>query len=156
MANADIMIAGTEDIPTLVELYNEVFRPARDEQFFRRRFMGRRNILLLLAHVDGRPVGYSIGFELKPSTFFAWLAGVVPELRRQGIATQLMEAQHSWCAEHGYSYIRIECNNSHRMVMHLAVKLGYDIIGLRHDQERGENLIIFEKNLGVDAEDTEA
>ncbi|MCK6457223.1 MAG: GNAT family N-acetyltransferase [Phycisphaerae bacterium] len=147
MANAEILIAGSEDIPILTKLYNEIFRPPRDEQFFRRRFMGRRNILLLLALVDQRPVGYSVGFELKPSVFFAWLAGVLPELRRQGIASQLMEAQHAWAAENGYSYIRIECHNAHRAVIHMAIALNYDIIGLRWDSERSENLIIFERSL---------
>lgn len=147
MANADILVATNEDIPVLTRLYNEIFRPARDEQFFRRRFMGRHNVLLLLASMDRRPVGFAVGFELKPTIHFSWLAGVVPELSRQGIARQLLEAQHAWATENGYQYVRMECHNAHRAVMHLAIDLGYDIIGLRWDNERTENLIIFEKTL---------
>jgi GNAT superfamily N-acetyltransferase len=147
MANAEIIVAGTEDIPILVNLYNEIFRPAHDEQFFIRRFMGRRNILLLLANIDQRPIGFAVGFELKPSVYYAWLSGVVAEYRRQGIAAQLMEAQHAWAADRHYRYIRMECHNAHRAVLHMAIALGYNIIGLRWDAERQENLIIFEKTL---------
>jgi hypothetical protein len=43
MANAKVDVVGLSEIPTMVELYREVYRPARDAEFFRRRFMGRYN-----------------------------------------------------------------------------------------------------------------
>ena len=42
---------------------------------FRRRFRGRYNILMLVARVEEKPVGFFIGFELKPTVFF-WLASI--------------------------------------------------------------------------------
>jgi hypothetical protein len=30
-------------------------------------------------------------------------------------------------------------------MLHLAIELGYDIVGMRWDADRGSNLIIFEK-----------
>lgn len=156
MANAEIVVAGTEELPILASMYNEVFRPPRDEQFFRRRFLGRHNLLFLLAAVERRPVGFAVGFELKPSTFYSWLAGVVPEMRRQGVARQLLEAQHAWAIEHGYTYIRMECHNAQRPVMHLAIALGYDVAGLRWDMDRQVNQIIYEKALSdLPTSDTE-
>ena len=50
----------------------------------------------MVARLDNNPVGFFIGFELKPTVFFAWFYGVHPEFRRQGIASQLMEAAHAW------------------------------------------------------------
>jgi hypothetical protein len=32
-------------------------------------------------------------------------------------------------------------------MMHLAIEMGYDVVGLRWDADRGDNLILFEKNL---------
>jgi GNAT superfamily N-acetyltransferase len=147
MATAKIDIVGPDEIPLIAELYSGVFRPACDADFFRRRFQGRYNVLMMIANMDESPVGFFVGFELKPGVFFAWLYGVVNDQRRQGIASQLVDAAHSWAAEHGYDSIRFECHNQHRPMLHLAIARGYDIVGIRWNPDRGENLVLFEKSL---------
>jgi GNAT superfamily N-acetyltransferase len=149
MADAVIEILGPEDLPVLVNLYNQIFRPPRDVDSFRRRYQGRYNVLQLLARVDKEPVGFFLGFELKPTVFFAWFYGVLPTWRRQGIASQLLEAVHSWARQNDYESIRFECHNQHRPMLHLAIASGYDIVGIRWDPDRLNNLVIFEKALGA-------
>jgi GNAT superfamily N-acetyltransferase len=150
MANAKVDVVGQDDMPVVVELYNRFYRPTHDVQFFRRRFLGRYNVLMLVATLDETPVGFFIGFELKPTVFFAWLYGVMPDVRRQGIASQLMDAAHSWALAHQYPTIRFECHNQHRPMLQLAIGREYDILGIRWDPDRGENLVIFEKILAHD------
>ena len=99
--------------------------------------------------LDERPVGFFLGFELKPSVFFSWLYGVLPEFRRKAIASQLMDAVHAWAKQNDYESIRFECHNQHRPMLHLAIARMYDIVGIRWDPDRGDNLVIFEKVLGV-------
>jgi GNAT superfamily N-acetyltransferase len=147
MADAIIDLVGPEELPTIQTLYNQIFRPGRDVDSFKRRFRGRYNILMLLARLSDRPVGFFIGFELKPTVFFAWFYGVLPDFRRQGIASQLMDAVHAWAKQNDYESIRFECHNQHRPMLHLAIALGYDIVGIRWDPDRGDNLVIFEKVL---------
>lgn len=147
MADAIIDLVGPKDLPVIVSLYNQIFRPPRDVESFHRRYRGRYNILQLVARLDDRPVGFFLGFELKPTVFFAWFYGVIPEFRRQGIASQLMEAAHSWARQNDYESIRFECHNQHRPMLHMAIALGYDIVGIRWDADRGDNLVIFEKVL---------
>ncbi len=149
MADAKIDVVGPGEIPLIAELYSQIFRPARDAAFFRRRFQGRANVLMLVASQGDEPVGFFIGFELKPTVYFAWFYGVVPTKRRQGIASQLMDAVHAWCIENGYESIRFECHNQHRPMLHLAIARMYDIVGIRWDPDRGDNLVIFEKQLGT-------
>jgi GNAT superfamily N-acetyltransferase len=149
MADAVIDVVGVDELPLIVELYNQIFRPAKTVESLRRRYLGRYNVLQMVARVDGRPVGFFLGFELKPDTFFAWFYGVLPDCRRAGIGSQLMEAAQGWAAQHEYEVIRLECHNQHRPMLHLAIDLGYDIVGMRWDADRGENLVIFEKNLTV-------
>lgn len=148
MADATIDIVGMDELPLIVDLYNQIFRPQRQIESFRRRYLGRYNVLQLLARLDGRPAGFFLGFELKPDTFFAWFYGVLPEFRRSGIGSQLMEAAQSWATQHNYETIRLECHNQHRPLLHLAIVLGYNIVGIRWDADRGDNLVIFEKSLG--------
>jgi GNAT superfamily N-acetyltransferase len=148
MATAKIYVVGPEEIPLIANLYNQVYRPSRDVEFFRRRFLGRYNILTMIASLDDRPVGFYAGFEPKPSVFFSWLYGVLPDFRRHGIATQVMDAVQAWVVQHGYESIRFECHNQHRPMLHLAISQGYDVVGIRWDPDRGNNLVIFEKVLG--------
>ena len=147
MADAIIDLMGPDDLGALCSLYNQIFRPPRDVESFRRRFRGRYNVLMLMARVDEKPVGFFVGFELKPTVFFSWFYGVVPEYRRKGVASQLMDAVHSWARQNDYESIRFECHNQHRPMLHLAIARGYDIVGIRWDPDRGDNLVIFEKVL---------
>ncbi len=147
MANAKIDIVGKAEIPLIAELYSKIFHPARDAEFFRRRFLGRYNQLLLVASLEEKPVGFYVGFELKPTVYFSWLFGVSPDARRMGIASQLMEAAHSWAINAGYEGMRFECHNQHRPMLHLAISQKYDIVGIRWDPDRTANLVIFEKQL---------
>ena len=147
MADAIIDIVGPEDLPVIVQLYNQIFRPPRDVESFRRRYRGRYNILQMVARIGDRPVAFFLGFELKPTVFFAWFYGVHPEFRRQGVASQLMDAVHSWARQNEYESIRFECHNQHRPMLHLAIALEYDIVGIRWDPDRGANLLLFQKAL---------
>ena len=147
MANAKIDILGPGDFELVARMYNQVFHPARDGAFFKRRFMARYNSLILVATVDSEPVGFALGMELKPTVFYSWLLGVLPNYRRAGVASQLIDAMSAWAQEHGYEAIRLECQNRHRAMLHMVIERKFDIVGVRWDGDRGENLIIFEKVL---------
>jgi GNAT superfamily N-acetyltransferase len=147
MADAIIERVGPEELPVIAQMYNQIFRPPRNLEGFRRRFRGRYNALCLVARIQDQPVGFFIGFELKPTVYFAWFYGVLPEFRRQGIASQLIEAVHAWARQNDYESVRFECHNQHRAMLHLAIALEYDIVGMRWDPDRGDNLVIFEKVL---------
>src|SRR5262245_803616 len=149
MADVVIEPAADADLPVIVKLYNQIFRPARTAESFRRRFLGRYNVLQLLAKVDGKPLGFFLGFELKPDTFFAWFYGVLPDDRRAGVGAQMMEAAHDWAKKHNYEVMRLECLNTHRPMLHLAIDLGYDIVGIRWDADLKGNLVILEKPLAA-------
>lgn len=151
MADADIVIVGQGELSLVADLYNQVFRPGKDEEFFKRRLAGRYQSLILIANVEQRPVGFSISMELKPDTWFGWLTGVLPDYRRAKIATQLLKAELEWAREHHYALSRYECFNRHKPMLHLALTLGYDIVGIRWDPGHHDNIIIFEKDLATES-----
>src|SRR5258708_15486406 len=102
MADAKIDIVGPGEIPLIADLYNQIFRPARDAAFFRRRFQGRCNVLMLVASQQAEPMGFYIRFELKPTVYFSWVYRVFPPYRRTGIAPQLQDGVHAWAPRPGY------------------------------------------------------
>ena len=147
MANADIVVVGPGELELISRLYNEVFTPREDEEFFRRRYMGRHNVCMLVGIVEKTHVGFIIGFELTPTTYFCWLCGVLPDFRRAGVATQLMQGLEAWAFEHHYGTIRFECQNQHRPMLHVAITEDYDLVGIRWDPATAQNVVIFEKEL---------
>jgi len=147
MANAKIELIGMADIGVVVNMYNDVFSPPADEELFRRRFEGRRNISIMVAVIEDCPVGFIIGFELTPTTYFTWIGGVMPDYRRAGVATQLMQGQQAWALDHGYDILRFECQNQHRPMLHVAITEGYDLVGIRWETSSSSNVVIFEKDL---------
>ena len=147
MAQADINVLTESQLPIIVELYNQVFFPKENEDYFRRRFQGRYNVLVMMASLDNRPVGFTIGFELKPFVFYNWLTGVHADFRRKSIGRQLLESQAAWAKQNGYEYLRFEVLNRHKPILHLAIVAGYEIVGTRWDSMRSDLLIQFEKAL---------
>ncbi len=147
MAQADISVVTEQQLPMIVELYNNIFRPPEVEEYFRRRFQGRYNVLVMMASLDTRPVGFTIGFELKPFVFYNWLTGVAGDFRRKGVGQQLIVSQAEWAKNHGYEYLRLEALNRHKPMLHLAVSAGFDVTGTRWDSTRSDLLIQFEKPL---------
>ena len=147
MVDARIEPIGQNDVGIIVDMYNQVFSPAVDNEFFQRRFRARFNVTILVAVVEDRPVGFMIGFELTPTTYYCWIGGVMPDFRGAGIGTQLMQALIAWSHQHDYHILRFECQNQHRPMLHVAITEGFDLVGIRWDTSTSHNVVIFEKDL---------
>jgi GNAT superfamily N-acetyltransferase len=147
MADAVVDLLGTEDLPIIVQLYNQIFRPPRDLEDFQRRYLGRHNVVQMVARIGDHPVGFLLGFELKPRVFFVWFLGIVSTSRRQGVGSQLLDAIESWARQNDYDSIRFECHNQARPMLHLALTHEFNIIGIRWDSDRDDNLIQWQKQL---------
>lgn len=147
MADAKIISVGPTELTLIADLYARIFSPPRDESYFDRRCRGRINVGIFVALVSEHPVGFAVGYELKPSTYYSWLCGVAPDARRMGVATQLMKAQEAFASDHQYQIIRFECQNHHRPMLHLAITEGYELVGIRWDMTSAANVVIFEKDL---------
>jgi len=147
MADVIVDLLAPDDLAEVVGLYNQIFRPPRDEEHFARRYLGRHNVLQMVARIKERPVGFLLGFELKPRVLFLWFLGVLASQRRQGIASQLLDALHEWARQNDYELVRCECFNQQRPMLHLALSQEYDIVGLRWDADHGDNLVLLQRTL---------
>jgi GNAT superfamily N-acetyltransferase len=147
MSDVIIDLLAPDDVSVIVQLYNQIFRPPRDEEHFQRRYLGRHNVVQMVARQDQRPVGFALAFELKPRVLFLWFLGVLSGARRQGVASQLLDALHSWARQNDYECVRVECFNRQRSMLHLALNNEYDIVGLRYDHDHGDNLILLQRML---------
>ncbi|WP_325100945.1 GNAT family N-acetyltransferase [Metabacillus niabensis] len=86
-----------------------------------------------------------MGYELKADTFYSWLGGVAPKYQKHGIGTKLMEMQHQWIKENGYSYVQTKTMNKWRSMLILNIKNGFDVIDTYIDK-KGLQKIVLEKD----------
>lgn len=132
-----------ELLDQVISLHKRVFGESDD---LAGRMAEKLNLRIDLAMNSGKAVGYKIGYELNREQFYSWLGGVADDYRKHGIATGLMERQHRYAIEKGYSSVQTHTKNKWRNMLLLNIKNDFDIIGTYTD-DTGEPKIILEKKL---------
>lgn len=107
---------------------------------------GHRWIHLCTASTDGRLIGFKVGRSNDPRTFESWVGGVLPNARKQGIASQLARLQEAWCRANGFQFIQTETAHDNAAMLTVNLKEGFCIAGTYLD--RGTNLkVVLQKAL---------
>ncbi|MBY6036863.1 GNAT family N-acetyltransferase [Fictibacillus nanhaiensis] len=106
----------------------------------------KSHLMVNVALVDNKVVGYKIGYAIDRNTFYSWLGGVDPHYRGNGIALKLMEKQHQYLKENGYRIVKTKSMNKWRGMLILNLKSGFTIIRT-YINKKGEHKIILEKKL---------
>lgn len=129
-----------------VEAQIDEFDGKYDPRRYAKQLDGREH-LCLVATIDGKLVGYKVGYATSTEEFRSWFGGVIPSARRQGVATALREAQEQWVAAHGYKRIRCGSKNDFPEMLRLLIGAGYEIVAVE-DAATGRR-IIFEAELST-------
>lgn len=106
----------------------------------------RPQFLALLAIEHEQVVAFKFGYEVEQGIFYSWLGGVDPTYRRQGIAIQLMNMQHSILTSLGYEAVRTYSRNERKEMLIVNLKAGFDIVDTFTDH-KGRHKIVLEKCL---------
>ncbi|GGR01245.1 GNAT family N-acetyltransferase [Deinococcus ruber] len=103
-------------------------------------------LMLLVAFGGTELRGFKMGYRRSEKNFYSWLGGVLPAARGQGIARRLMDAQHVWATEQGYTYVSTETFNRYRPMLLLNIQSGFDVVGTQTTPS-GEARIVLRKML---------
>jgi len=82
-----------------------------------------------VAEDGSRLLGFKIAYATRRRRLYSWLGGVVPAERRQGVARALMQAQHGWARERGYSNVETGTVRNNLAMLSLDLQSGFRIIG---------------------------
>ena len=134
-------------LKSLLDLHQRVFSShspdaLKDELVYHQQ---RGPLLVNLAIINGRVIGFKAGYERKPSHFYSWLGCVDAAFRGRGVAQTLMQRQHDWCRQHAYQTVRTQTYNQWRNMLLINIKHGFDVIGAQ--QGTHGLLIVLEKRL---------
>ncbi len=118
-------------IQTLAQLSDQIFKVTTGKTRIRKRLERKNSLLILIAYtMDGHiPIGFKIGYEDTETLYYSWLGGVLPEYRGRGIASALMQRQHTRIAEMGYHKVETRTRNRYKSMLILNIKHGFNIIG---------------------------
>lgn len=98
--------------------------------------------VIFVAYIDQQPVGYLIGYE-RYSAYYIWLAGVLPNNRRQGILVQLMNAIEQWTIKRNYCSLVIKTRNSFKPMLLFLISHDFKFIDIdKRDSADGHRLIL--------------
>lgn len=89
--------------------------------------------LFLTRDAEGGLTGFKLGYR-RGTLFYSWLGGVRPDARRQGLARQLMLAQHRWARENGYQHVETRTRASNNAMIILNLQCGFSIAGFEVDK----------------------
>jgi len=104
--------------------------------------------LILVAEKDQQVVGFKVGYDrYQDGSFYSWLGGVLPEYRKDSIATQLADKQEKWALASGFDAIRLKTRNRFRAMLIFALKNGFLIENIEIKETVENNRINLRKLL---------
>lgn len=90
----------------------------------------RKDLFLLMAHLEGNPVGFSAGYQRTGKSYYLNYIAILRDYRRQGLGRRMIHQQESFAAARGYKQIEFNTFNRFAGILRLGVQLGYRPIGL--------------------------
>ena len=102
--------------------------------------------MLLLACDDGVWQGFKLGYRRGDVLLYSWLGGVAPELRGQGVASELMRRQHAEALANGYRFIETRTRAVNNPMITLNLRHGFHVEGFETDAS-GIAVVIQRKRL---------
>jgi ribosomal-protein-alanine N-acetyltransferase len=120
------------DLPELMEIDRESYRPALNEDEWQDKFR-QRNAVGLVAELDGQVIGFLV-YELHKKKYEIYRLGVLPEFRRTGVASTLIAKLLHKLSGDRRSEVEI-CSDDRNLPGHLFLRAcGFKAVDIYRDQ----------------------
>ncbi len=117
------------------------------KDFFEKRYSGK-NKLVIVAYMNKKPAGYAVAYDkYKDGSLYCAMAAVVPEFRRKGIYTKMMEYRAKWARKNGYSKLSIRTRNKRREELAYLINNGFNFTSIKKGKDITESCIFLEKDI---------
>jgi GNAT superfamily N-acetyltransferase len=144
----DITEVGPAEYPLIKVLRDTIFAEHNHvyHTSFEEMLRDRQDVICLMAHLEGNPVGYKAGFRDRPATYYSYSGGVLKDYRGQGIARRLQAIQHGMIKSRGYKSVYYNSFNKFRNMLLFGLGTGFGPMGIEYRTE-GEISIKLTKDL---------
>lgn len=87
---------------------------------------GKQDVLALIAHLEGNPVGFKVGHAGdRPGVYYSKAGGVLKEYRRLGLAGRMQEWQHRFARSRGYRQVYFNSFNHFPEMILFGLRSGF-------------------------------
>lgn len=131
----------------VLELEKAIFPEPLGMDKLKRELSTKHSITFFMAYVDRKPIAYKVGFERSARIYYSWIGGVTPDYRNSGVAKKLMEQQHAYAKNEGYSVVCTQTDNSFKPMLILNLKSGFEVKGTIQSCGDDHLTIILEKEI---------
>jgi GNAT superfamily N-acetyltransferase len=150
-ASLQITEVGPPEYPLIATLRKTIFTEA-GHYFsvpFEEGIADRQDVLALIAHLEGNPLGFKVGYRFAPGIYYSWTGGILKDYRRQGLARRMQEWQHAFARSRGYRSVFFNTFNRFHEMMLFGLDTGFVPVGIERRAE-GDISVKFTKDLTKD------
>jgi GNAT superfamily N-acetyltransferase len=138
-------------IETAIKVHSQIpeFRETPPEKkYFEGRYDGRDHLILCAFDQKDHAAGYMIAYDkFGDGSFYCWMAGVIPQFRKCGALTAMMNYLFAWAKERGYKKIKIKTRNDKRDMLVFLVKNGFNFTAVVQHEKIADNRIELEQEI---------
>lgn len=91
--------------------------------------LDKPNLLAVIAYKGNKPIGFKLGFSEPENVkaFYSWAGGVKESTRGLGVASKLMEEQHSLLKKMNVEEVSTKCRDDRTAMIELNKKFGFKL-----------------------------
>ena len=123
------------------------FHAKKDLETYQRRTADRPT-LVIITEIDGKAVGYHVGYgKDKSGVFYSLRGGLLKKYRGSRVAEEVLGKIEGKVREYGYRKIRIKSRNRFVGMIITLFRRGFHIAKLEEQHDPAEYVVILEKSL---------
>lgn len=108
----------------------------------------RDDLVILLAYMGERPVGFKVGYRESAQVFYSAKGGVLPEYRGRGVARQLLHRMIDTVRAYGYTRFAYDTfPNKHPGMTVLGLSEGFAVVKADYNALYRDYRLRFEKKI---------
>jgi GNAT superfamily N-acetyltransferase len=126
--------------------------PEFDEPFptdlVHERLKGRDVYAFGVFDVKGGMAGFSVAYNKdSDDTLYCWVAGVLPDHRKQGLYEDLAHHREAWARMYGYKSLTLKTYNRYQAMISFLAKDGWDFVTTKTCTRTGGEALYYRKEL---------
>jgi ribosomal protein S18 acetylase RimI-like enzyme len=143
VAGLKILELSVDSMAEIFQLNETIFGEERVINTF-----DRPDLLLLLATIDDKPVGFKVGYRENRFVYYSAKGGVLADARRSGVAVALMDSMMERAGALGYTRFAFDTfPNLHPGMTVLGIREGFRLMKADYNTTYREYRLRFEKRI---------
>lgn len=122
----------TSELDDFGRVSEEVFEGDATEEWIASlawRLESMPDVTVFVAEREGKKIGFKAGYATAHTRYYSWLGGVVPYVRRQGVARALMQSQHDWLQKSRFNQVECHVEQDNVAMIDANLKAGLVVAG---------------------------